>query len=374
MRKSALLLLAAIFMAMAGCGKKNPVSGPPPDSNPKGEPWVAQTSGTTESITSVHFINESEGWVTVGNGTLLHTTNGGANWSTIRTGADPSGGLNSVRFIDKNIGWTGGVYSVIRTLNGGANWGGVEFAHHTSFRNSLFPVSSTQAWGVGSTRLANFAARAHWRYTFNSDGSFTIENYNEVANETMAEVYFIDIDNGWSVGSNGRIIRLTNASGRAPVLTVQPSGTTQHLSDVRMVDANIGWVVGNKGTILKTTNGGNAWTSQTSGTTIDLNAIAFVDFNTGTAVGDSGIILHTTNGGASWAKQNSGTTNPLFDTHFGNANTGWAVGRFGTILKTVTGGMASAKVNRNAALNSPALNSNASPWPLAEARRNTSAH
>lgn len=39
-----------------------------------GSTWVAQTSGTTEYLSSVDFVDTLTGWAVGGSGTILHTT------------------------------------------------------------------------------------------------------------------------------------------------------------------------------------------------------------------------------------------------------------------------------------------------------------
>ncbi len=69
--------------------------------------WIPLTSGVTSDLRSVHFLNESEGWVAGANATLLHTTNGGSDWSPVNTGVDAANGFNAVRAIDQNTIWAG---------------------------------------------------------------------------------------------------------------------------------------------------------------------------------------------------------------------------------------------------------------------------
>ena len=42
--------------------------------------WTAQTSGTTNFIASVFFVNTDTGYVSADGGVILKTTNGGVNW------------------------------------------------------------------------------------------------------------------------------------------------------------------------------------------------------------------------------------------------------------------------------------------------------
>jgi photosystem II stability/assembly factor-like uncharacterized protein len=295
--------------------------------------WNPQSSGTTNWLNSVHFINASEGWITGAGGTLLKTTNGGSTWSAVtNTGVDPSKGFNSVRFLDQNVGWVGGLYSVIRTLDGGANWEGIQYSSY-DYRNALFPVSSTVAWAVGGSGIG--PGRIHWRYTF-FDGAIQDERWATTSPSGLMSVHFVDPDNGWSVGWPGMIIRISSASGSSPVFSVQTSGTTQQLNEVQMLDTNNGWVVGNLGTILRTTDGGNTWIPKTSGTSVDLKGVYFIDPHLGWVVGEGGLILATSDGGNTWTPESSGVTSELSGVFFVDAVNGYAVGANGVILARET--------------------------------------
>jgi photosystem II stability/assembly factor-like uncharacterized protein len=116
------------------------------------------------------------------------------------------------------------------------------------------------------------------------------------------------------------------------------SPANQQLTDVFFINSNTGWVLGSGGQIFKTTFAGDIWTQQTSGITTNLNAIHFTDINKGVAVGANGVILRTSNGGTTWQSVSSGISNNLADVFFLNANTGWAVGSQYVVLKTTDGG------------------------------------
>ena len=42
--------------------------------------WFEQSSGTTNTLYSVHFVNESYGWISGEGSTIKKTTNGGQSW------------------------------------------------------------------------------------------------------------------------------------------------------------------------------------------------------------------------------------------------------------------------------------------------------
>jgi len=170
---------------------------------------------------------------------------------------------------------------------------------------------------------------------------------------SLSRTHFVG-QNGWAVGSSGRILKTTNG-GQS--WTVQASGTTVSLSDVYFVNADTGWAVGQYGTILKTTNGGQTWTPQTSNTVAHLGRVFFVDANNGWADGsipgvNDGIFLRTTNGGATWTVTSAGQIlglpagipGWLGSLRFFSSSVGWAVGgapaTYGGsgIFKTTNGG------------------------------------
>ncbi len=148
-------------------------------------------------------------------------------------------------------------------------------------------------------------------------------------------VYFIDPDQGWTVGANGTLNRTTDG-GTAWIQC--RSGVIHHLYDISLSDGNIGTAVGGAGTILRTFDGGITWIKQVSGNSNQLRAVSFSSVNVGIVVGLNGTILRTTNGGAMWTSQSSGTTHHLFGISYIDAETAIVIGFNGVILRTTNAG------------------------------------
>ncbi|MBN2431467.1 MAG: hypothetical protein JXQ27_08320 [Acidobacteria bacterium] len=294
--------------------------------------WTAQTSGTTHDLRCVHFTSDNEGWAVGTENTLLHTLDGGVTWTPVTvSGLTADKGFQAVRFLDANVGWAGGPQCVVRTRNGGSSWDKVTWSGSVPVLYRLFPLSESTAWGVGRDTLASMQAYWQVRYTFNPDNSLSQQYWTNVSSTVLLDVFFVDTNTGWAVGTNGKIIKITNALGASPTFTDQASGTTEGLRGIIMLDANTGWIAGTSGTILHTTNGGGTWNPQTSNTAEDLDKVHFIDALNGWIVGDGGTILATTDGGVNWAPETSGTGQWLRWVHF--VNDGWAVGQEGVILK-----------------------------------------
>ena len=243
-------------------------------------PWVAQSSGTTQTLMSVTFVDAGNGWAVGGGGTIRHTTSGGATWTRQASGTTQV--LNGVAFVDETNGWAvGGGGVILHTVNGGARW-------------------TAQASGT---------------------------------TQTLYAVAFADADTGWAVGARGTVLRTTNGGGK---WTVRPSGTRWALYGVTC-SASTCWVVGNKGTVRRSTDGGATWTAQAAGTKSALYAIAFTGDSSGWLAGGGGALSTTSNGGATWTRQSTGGGQTLYALTRPDASRGWAAGASGAIRTTANG-------------------------------------
>ncbi|RMH61261.1 MAG: T9SS C-terminal target domain-containing protein [Calditrichaeota bacterium] len=289
--------------------------------------WIEQTSGTTNNFNGVSFTDANTGTAVGDNGTILRTTDGGANWVSQNSGT--TNNLNSVSFTDANTGTavgTGGV--ILRTTDGGANW----VSQNSGTGNNLTFVSFIDAntgtvVGFNGTILRT------------TDGGVNWVSQNSGTSNGIFGVSFADANTGTAVVEDGTILRTTDGG----VNWVIQYSSSHILRRVHFIDANTGTVVGFNGTILRTTDGGANWVSQNSGTDQILVGVFFTDANNGTVVGDGGTILRTIDGGATWVSQNSGTEHPVIGIFFTNANIGTAVGYNGTILRTTNGGIPPAQ-------------------------------
>lgn len=289
-----------------------------------GANWEFQNGGTYENLNGVYFTDSNTGTVVGGDGTILRTTDGGANWIAQTSGVTNL--LLDVFFTDANTGTAvGGGGTVVRTTDGGTNW----VIQTTSFGSTVRGVSFTDAntgWIVGDSG----------GILKTTDGGSTWVVQTSGTTQDIWGVYFVNANTGTAVGANGLIINTTDGGAN---WVAQTSGTTEPFYKVSLTDANTGTTVGGAGTILKTTDGGTNWVSQSSGTTNYIRGLCFSDANNGTAVGDKGTIVRTTNGGTSWISQTTVVTSEnIRGVSFTDANNGTAAGNDGTILRTTDGG------------------------------------
>lgn len=150
----------------------------------------------------------------------------------------------------------------------------------------------------------------------------------------FVDVYFVDANTGWIVGTSGKIMKTTDGGES---WTAQTSGVSDILQGVHFYDSSTGWAVGGSGKIVKTVNGTD-WSEQTSNTSETLADVYFASSTTGWAVGMNGTVRRTTTGGSSWGTQTPGGSANLFAVHFYDTSTGWIGGNSGVIKKTINGG------------------------------------
>jgi RNA polymerase sigma factor (sigma-70 family) len=194
-------------------------------------------------------------------------------------------------------------------------------------------VDDLTGWAIGNTEHGS-------RIVYTKDGGKKWTNQTDNIACNLKDIFFINIDEGWAVGSTDGILKkgiIFHTSDSGQNWKCQFSITGNALRCVFFLDKYEGWVVGDEGTILYTNNGGVVWKKQVSPTNKELAGVTFVNSRDGWIIGKNGTILHTNDGGIIWKTQKSGTISNLNAVTFVNAKQGWIVGKCGTVLKTYDG-------------------------------------
>lgn len=260
----------------------------------KGQPgWNELTSGTSRTLNSVYFTDDSTGYAVGTYKTILKTVDGGASWSVKLSSSIQNPQLRSIYFINKDTGYAvGSAACILKTVDGGEAW--------------------------------------------------TTPSYSEfVGNETITSIYFTSVDTGYVV-SNGIALGTTTDGG--DIWVIRSIGTDKSYCSMYFTSKSIGYAVGSDGTILKTTDAGVVWSPLSSGTSETLYSIYFTDVDTAYAVGNNGTIINTTDAGATWNPLSSGVSKTLRTIYF-KGDIGYSAGMDGTIIKTVDGGVNWTKTN-----------------------------
>ena len=343
-----------------------------------GETWNRNTEfEKIFSLQDIIFSDKLDGWIIGTGGTIIHTDNGGENWTELTKGHSNS--FKDVCFIDSKRGWIiGGKYpkessSIISTVDGGEKWEEQYSAENTNL-NSLFFIDEKEGWVVGNNGLI--------LHTSNGGKQWNLKPID--SNCPLNNIFFLNKKMGWICGD--RIVLYTEDSGmKWNILPLSIDVKENCYEKIHFFDNKRGWIIGiDKPYILETKDSGLTWhkivtpkniqllenadfkapgkifiigkgntgglifsTSDFGKTWSDITPkfceyqdfqdICFINSKVGwTTTG--GEIFKTYNGGNSWLKQKSGTGNPLNKIFFLDEDIGWIVGNFGTILHTETGG------------------------------------
>lgn len=313
--KNILILLSLLFLSFQSANSQ----------------WTMQSSGTTNNIKDIEFINRNTGWACA-DGTILKTTNGGMNW-VIQP--QPSNSLiQGIHPVDSMVVYAAGWFNtILKTTNGGENW--------TSLRNGtppdqpsfdgVFFINKDTGWICGDVVMFK-----------TTDGGITYDSMR--IEGVLFDIFFKNKNEGLTCGQFGSFYKTIDGGlswDKIQVLT----GSTQYSFYRMTFVGDIGWLVGGGGggPIYKTTDFGYTWDS--IGNVMsqnDMYPVEFVNENTGWAGGASGVIYKTTDGGLSWVQQvtstqfNSGLIRSIYAF---NDSLVWAVGNVGKILHTTNGGV-----------------------------------
>ena len=269
--------------------------------------------------------NEADGY-----GVILHTTNGGKNWT--RQGSAntiPNVVLYDVRAIDACNAWAvgdaNGNYAVIlRTMEGGKTW--IRCGSPRSVPDfgalGIGAIDSEIAWVVGSNGTII--------HTVNGGKTWVKQVSNTRA--TLMKVTAVDRCNAWAVGDtdNGYAVILRTSDG-GRTWTRQGNASTVKtigLTDVTAVDNRTAWAVGVDYAVLKTIDGGASWKTQmwNSSGMAHINGACAIDKCDAWITQDYGVVYWTSDGGKTWNEQSPGRGFYLMSASAMSLKTVWVVG------------------------------------------------
>ena len=326
------------------------------------QPWTEQTNplgfGGDAMVGKIHFVSQTEGWIACGKGGFLHTTDGGTNWTvvnpfpadTVESSSDPS---VSMSWVGTTLGWNIGTIGsfdnpqgavVYKTTNGGSSWS---------------KVTITNELGWGGFQLQFVDVNNGWALTFNaSTGTVNFARTTDGGNswnttQGMGIFYFVDVNNGWAYASTGptyndppfKIYRTTNGgTDWGEQFTDNSPGEYRA---IRFTDLNNGWMVGKNGKVLKTTNGGLNWDFVLNSginplasckTVFALDANNVWISSKLDDIEQTPYVQYTNDGGLNWSTQMTpfGSTegsNAIFSIYFVDPQTGWLTADNGRIAK-----------------------------------------
>lgn len=303
-------------------------------SNSIAQDWQLLTTNTLEHLNDVYFINNDTGLVVGDNGTLLKTTDGGANWIQKQIGT--TNHLKSITFVNSDVGFLNTSNEIFKTLDGGENWilqDTMDYISMLSFSNA------DTGFAMGAGRLIK-----------TEDQGLTWNKFSCGCPHYITLSFTVAPNNNLFLGTTSSWIYTSSYNGTNWTSTYN-NNSSYNLDDIFFLNNNVGYAVsggyyqnGNGGSVMKTNDGGDTW-NNIFDYPIWFQSTFFLDTNVGFCVGSEGRIIKTYDGGANWNELNTNSYynwNTLKSVFFADYSTGYCVGNYGTIIKTTNGGITSS--------------------------------
>jgi len=269
------------------------------------------------NLSDVDFINDLEGWAVGGGGMILHTIDGGQNWTIQPSGENSS--LNDISFPSKGVGYIAGENVVLKSTDSGKSWQKLTTAPSGAKR--IIFIDEKIGW-MGSGSLIHYT----------TDGGLTWQVYKMPDPYWVNGLFFVDSQVGFWAGFGG--VHKTTDGGRSwQGLWNLPMIYSYH--DVYFFDRLRGVAIGSSGTVILTSDGGDNWTQTAQLGGGSSFRLFFRTAKLGWAIHNGGGIWRTEDGGTTWTK----VSDERF-LHGGSfpAGAGYVVGNDGKIQKTVDDG------------------------------------
>jgi photosystem II stability/assembly factor-like uncharacterized protein len=289
----------------------------------KGINWT-HTKLSSKSLNDITFKNNA-GFV-VGDSGKVFRTSDGINWTELTSGTTNK--LRAVWFIDADTGYVFGDNStIVKTINSGETWSKLNIKTGLTITDGAL---ATPDFGMCATYEGLFLRTLDygktWQYFGFSGGSGNHFN----------SIFFPDTSVAYATGWGGDVVFVIKFKNKGNTNEIKwPPSNIPNSSF--FVNADTGYVVGNRGAIVKTTDGGDSWKEQKNVTYSNLNSIFFLNNNIGYACGTDSTVVMTMDGGATWKTLNSIYAITLMNINFPTDQIGYSLGD-GDILKTTNGG------------------------------------
>lgn len=247
-------------------------------------------------------------------GTILVTTNRGADWSF------QNSGITNVLFGYSHLNKTSLIAGengvILRTIDNGRNWAVISTCTNSNL-NDIQLMSNGRAVACGN----------NGRILISENQGETWYQSRVTENHNFNDLEFISNETGFIAGDYGTLLKTTDGGFNWEVIDV--NSVTNNFNAIELIDEKNIAVVGDNGNICTSTTGGLTWTISTiQNGEADLFDVIFLDAGTGIITGEDNLIFKTTDGGISWLPavvSSSNNNDDYFSVDFADPEFGIAI-------------------------------------------------
>jgi len=308
--------------------------------------WERIESPTDQFLQSVYFIDSLYGWVVGDSGTIIHTSNGGADWETQDSKTENN--IYDVFFLNRNLGWAPSWETstlpagtkLLKTTDGGQSWINPPLPEEDIFSQCVLFLDSLNGWMGGKPKPIVRTTDGGLSWT---DAEIDSSVFSDLP---VYDIQFYNSRFGYASGGVldccGIIWWTTDGGDYWYVLDtpyVAPEPIYQlHINDsINVLGVggdfeSFGFGVG----MIRTSDGGVTWEFEYIGT----SGVAWdIDFRTDdeawSPLGGEQKLIYSLDSGSTWTRIPTPDSSMIFDIIFPDSLHGFAVGREGAIIKYI---------------------------------------
>jgi photosystem II stability/assembly factor-like uncharacterized protein len=300
-----------------------------------GQTWTSQSTEINETLNSVSII-DSQTIIVSGKSNIYTTFDGGNTWTE---NSIPNNRVNKTFFVSKRIGHAAtDDGQIFKTIDGGSNW--YVTASYTNLAPNSFKTIYFKNADVG------FATREHDEIFKTTNGGETWNEINSGISNLIYSIQFIDDTFGFAAGEYGMYKTVNGGDSWTRIAIESAHHSGSNMYGIFFFDENEGFSVGTRGRIAHTTDAGENWKLYSK---LDSNISQIEILSNSKIIARSGSNFYKSeNEGINWSYAGTpryGAYTTKFD--FIDENTGFCIagGTVGTssnpetIYKTLDGGI-----------------------------------
>ena len=177
-----------------------------------GKTWKARAKKILSSPTKILAKSSRELWAIGANGMIGHTADGNETWQVQKLHPDANDILTSVQFINETQGWITSIDgSLFQTRDGGQNWSRLNLV--TGKRIALEKVSfvnDSEGWIIGAISRKEVVGRDAGVIIHTNDGGIIFQIQLSSIDDYPIDVLGLKNGNAWVTGVRGKVLHTDN--------------------------------------------------------------------------------------------------------------------------------------------------------------------